>query len=431
MYKTNLNVLTLAMVQWFVAFSDNVVKSAFGFFITYQGFDLFSLPTNVGLMIGALVFVCPYFLFSGISGVLSDQYAHAKIIHWTRAAEIPLVMVASLTIYFEIISLLLACLFVYSIQTTLYTIATLAYLPKLADHGKLVSANAMIQSAALIGVLSGLIFGGLMIGNGYKLSLILILVLASIAGYTLSNFLPVIKPNIQPSWRVEDLNPVATAANALKAVFENPQMGLVATSITWFWLTGLILTSILPELAKEQLNVSANTANMLIASFVVGVGLGSYCISKLSRNVIPVRYVPFAALGMAIFCAELSFAVDAFAQSPRIEVLEIVGFVKHLEGIRIIIDLALLATCGAIFLAPLYSVIQILPTKRGKAVTLSGSVTLDALCSTIAAGVLAILFAYGLTINWLLLGLSAVNIIVAILIWSCVKQIQICICERD
>ena len=88
--------LPLFIVQWFGAFADNALKSAFGFMVAYGGADLFGLSPQVAVTLGGAVFMLPFFLFSGVSGRLSDTVDKKLVVRWTRLAEVALAILSSL-----------------------------------------------------------------------------------------------------------------------------------------------------------------------------------------------------------------------------------------------------------------------------------------------------------------------------------------------
>ncbi len=90
--------LPLFVVQWFGAFADNALKSAFGLMVSYGGADLFGLSPQVAVTLGGAVFMPPFFLFSGISGRLSDSIDKQLVVRWTRVAEVILAIISSIAI---------------------------------------------------------------------------------------------------------------------------------------------------------------------------------------------------------------------------------------------------------------------------------------------------------------------------------------------
>jgi acyl-[acyl-carrier-protein]-phospholipid O-acyltransferase/long-chain-fatty-acid--[acyl-carrier-protein] ligase len=421
----------LVAIQALLSFSDNALKNVFGFFITFQGASLLNLPTNVSLMMGALALASPYFLFSGVAGVLTARLPSATVIRWSRLFEIPISVVSGLAIIYENMILLLICLFVYSTQSALFTTAKLSYVPELVSKNKLISANAILQSSTLAGILFGLIFGGLAIGNNEKLPVVAVLLFAALAGFLISRKLPDVTSSHNKKLSLAELNPLSATRRALRVVFQDFRSGTIAVSIAWFWIVGLILTSILPDVAQGKLAISANTTNLLIAAFVLGIALGGFVVSKLTAGRVTAAYSPWAAVGMAVFCVELSWAVQSYTIHPPDQITTFWSFLGGFSGLRILFDLMAISAFGAAYLVPVYALLQSIPARCGRAILVSGSVTVDALSSTIAAALLVGLFAMGLTFEGLLYGLAGINILIALLLTKSMSSLTIADDEID
>ena len=122
--------LPLFTAQWFGAFSDNALKSAFAFLIAYQGVDLFGLSPSLAVLIGSAVFVLPYLLVSGVAGKLSDAVDKARVVRATRLAEIGLAGLAGTAVLIESAPLALVAIFFYGVQSAVFGPAKYAILPQ-------------------------------------------------------------------------------------------------------------------------------------------------------------------------------------------------------------------------------------------------------------------------------------------------------------
>ena len=60
--------LPLFLAQWFGAFSDNALKSAFAFLVVYRGVDLFGLPPELSITIGG----------GGVRVAVSADFRHCR-----------------------------------------------------------------------------------------------------------------------------------------------------------------------------------------------------------------------------------------------------------------------------------------------------------------------------------------------------------------
>ena len=116
--KDNLNFPTsrrfapLFGTQFLGAFNDNVFKTALFVMISFYGLGKNDvLPASQMLNLGALLFILPYFLFSALSGQLSNKFDKAKLARVIKLLEIVVMSVAAFGFYIQSAPLLLFCLF--------------------------------------------------------------------------------------------------------------------------------------------------------------------------------------------------------------------------------------------------------------------------------------------------------------------------------
>ena len=88
--------------QFLGAFNDNLFKTALFVMISFYGLghnDM--LPASQMLNLGALLFILPYFLFSAISGQLSNRFDKAKLARVVKLLEIAVMSLAALGFYIQ------------------------------------------------------------------------------------------------------------------------------------------------------------------------------------------------------------------------------------------------------------------------------------------------------------------------------------------
>ena len=106
----------------------------------------------------------------------------------------------------------------------------------------------------------------------------------------------------------------------------------------------------IPAFAKQTLGAGSGVVTLFLAAFSIGVGAGSVLCGRLMRGEVSARYVPLAALGMALFSLDLALAseaaVPATISGTGGELLGIVDFMSRFIGLRIFVDLTLIAICG-------------------------------------------------------------------------------------
>jgi MFS family permease len=115
--KDNLNFHTtrrfapLFGTQFLGALNDNMFKTALFVMISFYGLGKNDfLPPSQMLNLGAMLFILPYFLFSALSGQLSNKFDKAVLARWIKLLEIIIMAVAAYGFYIQSAPLLLICL---------------------------------------------------------------------------------------------------------------------------------------------------------------------------------------------------------------------------------------------------------------------------------------------------------------------------------
>ena len=94
---------------------------------------------------------------------------------------------------------------------------------------------------------------------------------------------------------------------------------------------------------------------MLLATFAIGIGIGSLTCEKLSKNSIELGIIPIGAIGLSLF------TFDLFLFSTNLSINEPVttkNFISNINNWRLIIDLTMIGASGGIFSVPFYAAIQ-------------------------------------------------------------------------
>ena len=124
-----------------------------------------------------------------------------------------------------------------------------------------------------------------------------------------------------------------------------------------------------------MLSANPDVVTVLLATFSLGIVIGSLLCEKLSRRRVEIGLVPLNSLGISAFAIELYFASHALP--VRHHLLGVGEFLADLPHWRILVDLFLLAMFGGFCSVPLYALIQSrsAPTHRARTITTKTSST--------------------------------------------------------
>ena len=151
--------------QFFAAFNDNFLKISLVFLILF-GANVTAGQAEVLITLAGAVFIAPYFFLSGLGGELADRFDKARVAQWVKFAEI---FVAALALYGHMqksIAVMFVALGLFGVIAALFGPIKYGILPDHQPPEKLPAANALIEGATFIAILTGTIVGGIAAHRG-------------------------------------------------------------------------------------------------------------------------------------------------------------------------------------------------------------------------------------------------------------------------
>jgi 1-acyl-sn-glycerol-3-phosphate acyltransferase len=374
-------------VQFLGAGNDNLFKFAFTVMVTYQ-LQVAWLPASLaGLVIGAL-FILPFVLFSATSGQLADQLEKTVLIRFVKWLEIAIMVIASFGFLHANVPVLLACVFLMGLHSTLFGPVKFAYLPQHLNEREITGGNGMIEMGTFVAILLGQVAGGLLIalpGSGAAW-VSAACVGVAVLGRVLAQSVP-LSPATDPGLKI-NWNPFTETWRNLKLAHQNIVVFRSLLGISWMWFFGAVFLAQFPSFAKDVLHGNEQVASLLLVVFSVGVGTGALLCEMLSRRHVEIGLVPLGAIGMSVFAVDLYFASRGLPASPLQTLSQFIAQPGHA---RIVADLGLLSLFVGLFSVPMYALIQLRcpPTHRARIIAANNILNaIFIIGSSLGAGVL-------------------------------------------
>ena len=404
--------------QFLGAGNDNLFKFAFTVLVTYQLQLEWLPPKMAGLVIGAL-FILPFLLFSATSGQLTDKYDKTRVIQLVKSLEIAIMILAAWGFWVVNVHVLLACVFLMGLHSTLFGPVKFAYLPQHLNERELTGGNGMVEMGTFVAILLGQVAGGLLVaipdvGRHY---VAFACIAMALLGRTTAQLLPS-SPSTDPSLRI-NWNPVTETWRNLKLAHENIVVFRSLLGISWMWFFGAVFLSQFPSFAKEVLNGNEQVASLLLVVFSVGIGVGSLLCEVLSKRHVEIGLVPLGAIGMSVFSIELYFASRGLPQASGLSIGEFIHLSAHW---RVMADLALLSLFAGLYSVPMYALIQLRSQPSHRARIIAANNILNALFMIVSAVGVGMLLKMGLTIPQVFLATGLLNAVVAFYIFMLVPE---------
>lgn len=410
------------VTQFLGAFNDNLYKNALVVLLTFHAASWTTLAPEVLTNLAAGIFIVPFFLFSATAGQLADKYDKAKLARLVKVLEMLIMGVAALGFFMHSLTVLLGALFLLGLHSTLFGPVKYAILPQHLREDELVGGNALVETGTFVAILVGTLAGGLLAGAaGHPSWVAFAGLLVAAIGFLASFGIPA-APAPVPGLQV-NLNPVSETWRNIGFARQNRTVFLSILGISWFWLYGALFLAQFPVYAKNILGGNESSVTLLLATFTVGIGMGSMLCEKLSGEHVEIGLVPFGSIGLTLFGLDLVFASPA--SLPVGAPLAISGLLSLHQTWRVLFDLFALGLFGGFFIVPLYVLIQLRSAPEHRARIIAANNILNALFMVIGALVAAGMLGNGLTIP-LLFGLAALcNALVGVYIYTLVPEFML------
>ncbi|HSV70151.1 MAG TPA: MFS transporter [Methylibium sp.] len=404
--------------QFLGAGNDNLFKFAFTVLVTYQLQLDWLPPAQAGVVIGAL-FILPFLLFSATSGQLADKLPKERVIRFVKTLEIAIMVLAGWGFWAASVPVLLGCVFLMGLHSTLFGPVKFAYLPQHLSERELTGGNGMVEMGTFVAILLGNVAGGLLIALpevGHHAVAIACLGVALLGRVTaqLVPHSPATDPALRLNW-----NPVSETWRNLVLAHGQLVVFRSMLGISWMWFFGAVFLSLFPAFAKEVLGGDERVASLLLVVFSVGIGVGSLLCEVLSRRHVEIGLVPFGAIGMSVFAIDLYFASRGLPPAGGAGLAE---FLRQPGHWRVMADLALLALCAGLYSVPMYALIQLRSRPSHRARIIAANNILNALFMIVSAGMAGALLAAGATIPQIFLLVGLLNLAVGAYIFLLVPE---------
>ena len=404
--------------QFLGAGNDNLFKFAFTVMLTYQLQVAWLPPAMAGLVIGAL-FILPFVLFSATSGQLADKLEKTRLIRFVKNLEIAIMAAATLGFMTLNVSLLLGCVFMMGLHSTLFGPVKFAYLPQHLSEREITGGNGMVEMGTFVAILLGNVAGGLLIAlPGVGATWVAIgCVGTALLGRLAAQRVP-LSPATDPDLAI-NWNPLSETWRNLRLAREDIVVFRSLLGISWMWFFGAVFLANFPAFAKEVLHGDEHVASLLLVVFSVGIGIGSLACEMLSRRHVEIGLVPAGAIGMSLFAIDLYFASRGL---PAVALQTVAQFITAPAHWRVMADLGLLALSVGLYSVPMYALIQLRSQPSHRARVIAANNILNALFMIVSSVGAGAMLGAGFSVPEIFLAIALLNAAVGAYIFLLVPE---------
>ena len=408
--------LPFFVTQFLGAFNDNVYKNAMVILIAFHLTTQLDTHTLVNLAAG--LFILPFFLFSATAGQIADKFEKSGLMRTIKTWEIVIMAAGALALSLKSVPLLLLVLFCMGTQSAFFGPAKYGTLPQLLREKELVGGNGLVESGTFLAILLGTLVGGVLVDlerYGHSVVAVVVVVLA-VLGRLASSWIPPI-PAVDPGLRIS-WNMFAETRRMVGFAAENRSVLLSILGVSWFWFYGAVFLAQFPNYTKQVLRGDGTVATVLLAVFSLGIGVGSLLCERLSSRRIELGLVPIGSIGLTVFGIDLAFA----HAPPAAEIWTAGALLTDTAHWRVLVDLALIALFGGIYIVPLFALIQNRAVPQHRSRIIAANNIISAFAMVVAALMSIVLLRAGLSIPDLFLTIALMNAAVAVFIYLLVPE---------
>lgn len=409
--------LPFFLTQFAGAFNDNLFKNALLLIVTYSAAGLLGMPLDVITNLAAMLFILPFFLFSGIAGQVADRYEKAAVIRWIKLAEVVIMGLAALGLWHGWHEVLLLLLFLTGTQSAFFGPVKYAILPQVLKDKELVGGNALVETGTFVAILLGTLVAGVMMKWPQAQQLVAVAVaLLAVAGLISALLIPK-APAAAPDLKIS-LHPLRETWKLMAIARENHNVFLSILAISWFWFLGAAYLTQFPSFAKSDLMGDETVVTLLLAIFTIGVAAGSIACERLSGHRIELGIVPIGSLGLSLF------GLDLYLNMPEQPIPSDWWMILTDAYYRqVAIDLLAIGIFGGLFIVPLYAFVQreTAPDKRARVIAALNVFNALFMVASALLGML-MLGMFGLSIPEFFLVLAIMNLAVAAFVYQQVPE---------
>jgi acyl-[acyl-carrier-protein]-phospholipid O-acyltransferase / long-chain-fatty-acid--[acyl-carrier-protein] ligase len=397
--------------QFFSAFNDNFLKNSLVFLILYKwaaGPDAEFLITLAGA-----IFIFPFFILSAIGGEVADRFDKSLVAQRLKLGEIAVAGVAVAGFWYDSPIILFIALFLVGVIAALFGPIKYGILPDHLAESELPAGNALVEGATFIAIIVGTMVAGFAAKDGGDPAAFSgLMMLFALACWGSSLFIPR-TGEAAPTLTI-DFNIARSTATLLRDLYRQPRLWWGGLVVSWFWLVGAVVMSLLPPLVKNALGGAEEVVPAFLAVFSIAIAVGSGLASWLSSGRIVLLPTVFGAVLIGVFALDLGWLTTGMVAAVNGRgVSEVLGAGP---GIHVAIDLAGLAIGGGLFIVPSFSAVQAWAGADRRARVVAAVNVLNAAFMVAAGLAVALLQKYGVAASALFAGIGILTLLVAVAI---------------
>jgi predicted MFS family arabinose efflux permease len=253
------------------------------------------------------VFTVPFILLAAQAGWAADRFPKRKVVIAAKWTEFIAMLAGAAGVCLGHWGLLFAMLTIMGIQATFFSPAINGSLPELYPEHYVPRANAILRMLVTMAILTGVAMGGVLLdrpGEWLGIEWGRLLVSFTVVGVALVGLLvsagvpsrPAANPGAPFPW-----NGAMHILRQFQGIARDPLLATTVAADVLLWFCGSMGILILNPLGIQQFGLGKTMTSGLVASQLIGIGIGGFIGGRLMTGPRWYRGVPGGAVMMAVF----------------------------------------------------------------------------------------------------------------------------------
>lgn len=254
----------------------------------------------VALAAGLACFVMPFILFAPYAGFLADRYSKRTVTIACKIAEVAIMAIGVVGIWWGNIYALYLILFGMGTQSAMMSPSKMGIIPEIVTKDRVSAANGVVGLVTVVAVVIGSIAGNLLYaatGNygtdGLWKSALALLLVAGV-GWVASHF--IMRVDAADPKRRFPINPIAESYRDVIFLCKNRTLLRVTLGIAFFWSVAALAQLNIDAYVLKQLQLQQTQVGPFLAVLSIGVGIGSVLAGIWSGGRVELGIVPLGTI---------------------------------------------------------------------------------------------------------------------------------------
>ena len=292
----SLSFKALLATQFVGAFIDNLFKVVISLY-AIQVLSSAEVATRYISIIGVL-YILPFVLFAPIAGFLADRFSKRSVIIIMGAVKVVLAILATWSLFIGNIWWLCAVLFLFMVESAMFSPAKLGILPEILHEEDLSKGNGYAQLWTFVGIILGTAVGGLLfkVAQGHIYYVGIMMCVLAFASFVISFLIRTEKGIAVAS----DRKVLSGAWKAWEGIRNDKGLLLTMLALAFFNFIGAVFQMNILIYGSHILSVGEAEVSGLLLAVSLGIAGGGVLAGIASEGKVELGLVPLGAAGITL-----------------------------------------------------------------------------------------------------------------------------------